>query len=133
MTNEDLIKKAASVINPKQLKDGLIGDVGCALISETGKVLTATCVGTNSNVICAERAAVGKLISDAGELVVSKIVATWKDEAGALYVIPPCGNCRQFLRDTDLKNLETEVVLDNDKAVPLKELLPYHDWWQKVK
>lgn len=132
MNNEELIQKAASVINPKRLKNGLIGDVGCALISEKGQVFTGTCVGTDSNVICAERVAMGKMITDAGEMIVSKIVATWKDEKGELYVIPPCGNCRQFMRDSDLKNLDSEVILDKDKSVTLKELLPYHDWWQKI-
>jgi hypothetical protein len=29
-------------------------------------------------------------------------------------------------------NLQTEVVLDVDKAVPLVELLPYHDWFHPV-
>lgn len=30
--NEELIERAASIIFPKKLKDGLIGDVGCALV-----------------------------------------------------------------------------------------------------
>lgn len=49
MTNQELIEKAASVIQPKQLKDGLVGDVGCALISEKGNLYTGVCVGVNSN------------------------------------------------------------------------------------
>src|SRR3989344_5020463 len=129
MTNDELIKIATSVINPKNLKDGLVGDVGCALVSEKGKIYTGVCVGVNSNGYCAERVAIAKMITDDKEFVIKKIVATWKDEKGAVYIIPPCGSCRQCMRETDERNIdETEVVLDIDKVVKLRELLPYHDW-----
>lgn len=132
MTNQELIEKAAAVINPKQLKDGLVGDVGCALVSEKGQVYTGICVGVNSNGYCAERVAIAKMVSDGQEYIIRKIVAVWKDERGTLYVIPPCGHCRQAMRETDERNIDTtEVVLDKEKSVILKELLPYHDWWQK--
>lgn len=133
MTNQELIATAASVINPKQLKDGLVGDVGCALLAGNGKVYTGVCVGLNSDTYCAERVAIAKMITDDHEFVIKKIVATWKDDSGAIHVIPPCGHCRQCLRDTDEHNIDvTEVILDTDKTVALKELLPYHDWWQKI-
>lgn len=132
MINKELIKKAAAVIRPKKLKDGLVGDVGCALISGKGKLYTGICVGVNSNGYCAERVAIAKMITDGNEFIIKKIVAIWKDESGAIYVIPPCGHCRQCIRETDEKNLEAEVVLDKNKTVKLKMLLPYYDWWQKV-
>jgi len=66
-----------------------------------------------------------------GEYKFSKVVAVWKDENGDIFVIPPCGNCRQHMRDMNLENLESEVILDKKKTVKLKELLPYHDWWNK--
>jgi len=130
MTNKELIKKAAAVVKPKKTKGGLFADVGCALLSEKGKVYTGVCAVSGSNVFCAEENAIGSMITD-GEYNINKIVAVWKDENGATFVIPPCGNCRQFMRETDESNLETEVVLDRDKTVKLKELLPYYDWWQK--
>jgi len=134
MTNEKLIKIAAAVINPKNLKDGLIGDVGCALISKKGKLYTGICVGIGSNTYCAERVAIAKMITDGNEFVIKKIVATWKDQNGYIHVIPPCGHCRQCMKDADQRNInETEVILDSKKVVKLKELLPYHDWWQKQK
>jgi cytidine deaminase len=134
MKNEELINIAASVINSKELKDGLVGDVGCALLSTNGKVYTGVCVGTNSNGYCAERVAIAKMITDDQEYKIDKIVATWKDDDGSLYVIPPCGHCRSAMHETDSENIyNTEVILDIDKVVKLKELLPYHDLWQKVK
>jgi len=66
------------------------------------------------------------------EYAIKKIVATWKDESGNIFVIPPCGNCRQLMREIHEENLEeTEVVLDKNKSVKLKDLLPYYDWRQK--
>jgi hypothetical protein len=37
------------------------------------------------------------------------------------------------MRETDESNLEAEVILDADKTVLLKELLPYYDWWKKQR
>ena len=130
MTNEELIKKAAAVVKKRKTKDGLFGDVGCALVSAKNKVHLGVCAAAGSNTFCAERNAIGSMITD-GEYKIKKIVAVWKDEPGATYVIPPCGNCRQFMKEVDEANLNTEVILDKNKAVNLKDLLPYHDWWQK--
>jgi cytidine deaminase len=131
MINKELIKKAAAVIRSKKVNSGLSADVGCALISGKGKLHLGVCVANGSNIICAERVAIGAMITS-GEYKIKKIVATWKDEKGAVFVIPPCGNCRQFMREVDESNLEnTEVVLDKNKSVKLKELLPYFDWWKK--
>src|SRR3989338_9061478 len=107
ITNQELIKKASSVISPKNLKDGLIGDVGCALLAGNGDIYLGVCVGVNSNGYCAERVAIAKMISDGKEYVIRKIVAVWKDENGALYIIPPCGHCRQAMRETDERNIDT--------------------------
>lgn len=130
MKNEELIKKTAAVVHPKKMKDGLCADVGCALISESGKLYLGVNVSSGSNNVCAEQVAIGAMITD-GEYKIKKIVGVWKDETGAIFVPPPCGNCRQFMRDADESNLEAEVVLDANKSVKLKELLPYYDWWQK--
>jgi hypothetical protein len=37
------------------------------------------------------------------------------------------------MRETDERNLEAEVILDADKTVRLKELLPYYDWWKEQR
>ena len=77
-----------------------------------------------------KKAAIAAMITN-GEYEIKRIVAVWKDEAGSVFVIPPCGNCRQLIRETNESNLEAEVILDADKDVLLKELLPYYDWWNK--
>ena len=134
ITNTDLIKKASSIISPKMLKSGLVGDVGCALLAGNGKIYTGVCVGVDSNGYCAERVAMAKMITDDKEYIIKKIVATWKDEDGIIYVIPPCGHCRQAMREIDESNIGgADVILDVDKSVSLRELLPYHDWWKETK
>src|SRR3989338_9658424 len=133
ITNEELIKKVASVISPKNLREGLVGNVGCALLAGNGKVYTGVCVGVNSNGYCAERVAIAKMITDDKEFIIKKIVATKKDEKEKIFVIPPCGHCRQAMRETDEKNLDADVILDKNKTVKLKELLPYFDWWKEQK
>jgi len=131
MTNQELIKKAASLVKTKDTKDGLWADVASVLISENDKIYTGVCAAAGSNILCAEQIAIGMMITN-GEYRIKKIVAVHKDDQGTVFVIPPCGNCRQFMKETDEANLETEIVLDEEKIVKLKELLPYHDWWQKV-
>ena len=60
-------------------------------------------------------------------------MAVWKDENG-VYVLSPCGRCREFMRQIHQDNLfETEVILDTDKAAKLAELLPYHDWFHRIQ
>lgn len=130
MTNEELIKKAAAVVRPKKMKDGSCADVGCALLSASGKLYFGVNVSSGSQNVCAEQVAIGTMIAN-NEYNFKKIVAVWKDEKGATYVIPPCGNCRQFMRDAGESNLEAEVILNADKSVKLKDLLPYYDWWQR--
>ncbi|MGA1153392.1 MAG: cytidine deaminase family protein [bacterium] len=127
-----LINQAASVIKTRKVKDSLFADVGCALLSRSDQVYYGVCADSGSNTFCAEKAAIAAMITN-GEYEIKKIVAVWKDEAGSVFVIPPCGNCRQLMRETDESNLEAEVILDADKTVLLKELLPYYDWWKKQK
>ena len=129
ITNQELIDRAASVVNPKKVKDRLFADVGCALLSKNNNIYLGVCAASGSNTFCAETAAIAAMITN-GEYEIKKIVAVWKDEKGKLFVIPPCGNCRQLIREADENNLNTDVILDQDKTVKLKELLPYFDWWK---
>lgn len=128
-----LIKLAASVINKIERDGVLIGDVGCALETTSGNIYTGICADTGSNVSCAEQNAIGAMIT-AGEFDIKRIVAVWKDNEDMIYVIPPCGNCRQLMREINEENLhQTEVILGKDKTELLKVLLPYYDSWQGVE
>lgn len=132
MTNEELIKLAASVVNSKKIGDFISGDVGCALISEKNNIYTGVCIDTMSSMgFCAEHNAIGSMIT-AGEYGIKKIVAVHKDENGNVFILHPCGRCREFMRQLNKENMDTEVILGKDKVVRLKELLPYQDDWSKV-
>lgn len=65
MTNEKLIKLAASVVYPKKLEDRTSGDVGCALLTDSDKVYTGVCIDTISGMgFCAEHAAIAAMVTD---------------------------------------------------------------------
>jgi cytidine deaminase len=133
MANEELIHKAAAVLRRHKSGDRLFGDVGAVVVSKSGKTYTGVCLDTASWGICAERSAIAAMAT-AGEYQIDKVVAVWRDEQGAnLTVLPPCGICRQFMRDVDETNLETDVVLGIDETVKLKELLPYFEWPRPVE
>jgi cytidine deaminase len=129
MTNDELIAKAESVLNPYTTKDGrLFGDVGAALLSEDDKVYTGVCVDTASWGLCAERSAIAAMITDK-QYRIKKIVGVWRDHRdGKLYVLPPCGVCREFIRRVDEDNLETEVILGRTESSKLKDLMPHYEW-----
>jgi cytidine deaminase len=131
ITNEELIAKAVSVLNPRKVGDDLMGDVGCALLTDQDHLYLGVCIDTGSSMgFCAEHSAIGAMVT-AGEYRIKKIVAVWKDEKG-IYILSPCGRCREFMRQIHTDNLEAEVILERDKTVKLAELLPYHDWFHKI-
>lgn len=122
----DLIRLAAAALNPQDLGGFHVADVGCALEDERGRVWTGACVGWYLG-LCAEQSAVRAMVS-AGPPVVRRIVAVWRDEDGDLFVLPPCGRCREFLRVVSQRNLGTDVVLGPDRVVALRDLLPEFGW-----
>ena len=130
MTNEELIQKAASVINPKKIGDFLVGDVGCALITPAGNVYTGVCIDASSGMgFCAEHSAIAAMVT-AGEYRIERLAGVWKNDKGEVKVLPPCGRCREFIRSIDNGNLEADILMKDGKVLKLKELLPYHNWFE---
>ena len=127
--SEDLIKAAERVLRPYRTTSGrLFGDVGAAVLSESGQVFTGVCIDTAGWGLCAERAALAAMIT-AGEYRFQKIVAVWRDERERkLFVLPPCGTCREFMRAIDEMNLDAEVILDRHKTSRVRDMLPHHQW-----
>jgi len=59
----------------------------------------------------------------AGENQVVKMVAVnWDGN-----VLPPCGRCREFISQLHPDNFMAEVLIDREKVVKLRELLPF-EW-----
>jgi cytidine deaminase len=81
---------------------------------------------------CAEYQAIGSMISN-GEKEIKTIVAVWFDNNKNKYeIIPPCGKCREMIKQSSNNNMNTEVILSKTKKVKLKELLP-NPWGDTIE
>jgi len=121
ISDEELIKKAKSVLKPRKIKNGCtMGDVGCALVTHKGNVYLGISIDTCCGIgFCAEHSAIAAMVTH-GEHVIKKIVAVV--EGGK--PIPPCGRCREFMHQIHEENVNAEVVVGRNKSVKLKDLLP---------
>jgi cytidine deaminase len=127
-SNGRLIEMAARHLNPHFVGDRLFGNVASTLVTDRGNEYSGVCVDTESGTgFCAELAAIAAMVT-AGEYRIERIVAVWRDESGQLYVLAPCGRCREFIAQVDPDNINAEVILGHDKTANLSELLPHHGW-----
>lgn len=132
LSDRELIERAVSVVNARRIGDYLVGDVGSALVSESGEVYTGVCMDVSCGIgFCAEHSAIAAMLT-AGENRIAKIVAVWKDEDGAVSVLAPCGRCREFMRQIQDGALGTRVILGRDDVVTLADLLPHAGRFQKI-
>lgn len=133
MTSEELIRCAEAVVYPKRVGDRLFGDVGCALLTDKGNCYFGVCIDTGSGTgFCAEHAAIAAMVT-AREYRIAAIVAVWRDSDGLLYILPPCGRCREFMRQVDPANLDARVILGYGTAATLRELLPHSSWPEPLR
>lgn len=131
-SNRDLIVAASETVNPHVVGDRLFGDVGSVLTTPSGSLYRGVCIDTGSGTgFCAEHSAIAAMVT-AGEYRIERIVAVWRDDSARLYVLPPCGRGREFIRQVDPANLDTEVILDLNRSASLRELLPAHAWPQPL-
>jgi cytidine deaminase len=104
-------------------KDCSAGSVGAALLSDAGHIFTGICIDTACSLgFCAEHAAIAAMLKER-QTAIRAIVAVKSDGR----VLPPCGRCRELIRQVDPKNWETLVVLSDTQFVTLRELLPYRE------
>lgn len=131
-SNDELIKLAVEVLNPKQIGDCQVGQVSSALVTDKGTIYRGVCLDTSSGLgFCAERTAISQMITNK-EYKVKKIVAVWNDNPDKdLYVLPPCGVCRHYMFMLSENALDIDVVLGSDKTVKLKDLYPNNEWPDK--
>ena len=118
--DEELIEKAKSVLKPRKIKNGSLGDVGCALVTDRGNVYLGVSIDTCCGMgFCAEHSAIAAMVTH-GEQVIKKIVAIDRDGMP----LSPCGRCREFIHQIHEKNSEADVIVGKNKSVKLKNLLP---------
>jgi cytidine deaminase len=127
-SNDALIASAQAVLHPHTVDGRFFGDVAAALVTQAGNRYCGVCIDTGSGTgFCAEHAAIGAMVT-AREYKIARIVAVWRDDEGVLHVVPPCGRCREFIRQIDPANLDTDVVLSHTNSATLRELLPCNAW-----
>ncbi len=128
MSNDELITAAQAVLHPHKVGDRLFGDVASTLVTDAGTAYSGVCIDTGSGTgFCAEHAAIAAMVT-AREYRIAKVVAVWRSDEGVLHVLPPCGRCREFIRQIDPANLDTEVVLGRRRTARLRESLPANEW-----
>ena len=122
----ELYQAALEVLQPRRISpDVEAGGVAAALVTDQGNVYRGVCIDTSCSMgFCAEHAAIAAMLT-AGENRVEKIVAVNWDK----HILPPCGRCREFL--LQLGNPETLVLVAENTAIPVKDLLPYA--WQDAR
>lgn len=126
MTDKELVLKAIESMKNSYSPYSNF-KVGAALLTENGKVYTGCNI---ENVafgpsICAERVAFFKAISE-GEKNFSKIAVVGGKDGIISSATPPCGVCRQVMREFCNDDFEILIVRENgnyDKVL-LKDLLP---------
>ncbi len=127
-----LYEKAREQYKPTEVSPFVYAHhVVCALESENGEIYTGFCIESCSGVmnLCAERVAALNMYVNSGQTVIKRLIAfrdkpPFGDGSGM-----PCGACREFLMQLNLKNKDTEIMVDyeNREVVTLEKLIP--DWW----
>ena len=126
ISDVELCARAEAALNPQNLGNFSVADVGCAVVAANGSVYTGACIGGYLG-LCAGPSAVSAMVTQGPPRIV-KLVAVWRDGDGALHALPPCGRCREFLRLMSPDNLRAEVILGLGHVVQLKDLLPSPGW-----
>lgn len=99
------------------------GGVGAAILTKAGNLYTGVCIDSACSMgFCAEHAAAAAMVT-AGEQEVARMVAV--NHQGE--ILPPCGRCREFISQLAEGNKEAEILVEPDRAVRLRALLPC-DW-----
>lgn len=128
MEMNKLYKIARETLHPRKIsRNGEAGHVASALLSAAGNVYTGVAITVPCSIgFCAEHSAIAAMVT-AGETRIVKIVAVYEDGS----ILPPCGRCREFMSQIDDNNDQCEVLLPNQKVVPLHQLLPerWDDRW----
>ncbi len=122
ITDRTLILKAKALAQRKQASnDFQYGDVGCALVTQSGRVYLGCSIDTACSMgFCAEHSAIASMLAQ-GESRVQRIVAVkWNGQ-----ILPPCGRCREFMSQLSRNQPDIEVILGLRKKVPLRKLLPH--------
>jgi cytidine deaminase len=118
-----LIEAAKAVCGAFRLREDFsAGSVGAAILTAQGNMYTGICIDLACGLgFCAEVAAVAEMLKARETHVLAVVAVSNEGILGA-----PCGRCRETIAQVDPHNLDCAVILGDDRAVPLRELLPEH-------
>jgi cytidine deaminase len=98
------------------------GGVGAAVRGRSGRIYTGICLDLACGIgFCAEHAAVAEMLKHR-ESAIAVVVAV-----GSGGIMAPCGRCRELMAQVNPANLDSRVVLGEDRVVVLRTLLP--EYW----
>lgn len=118
----DLVSAARLVLGEFPLGDDRsAGAVAAALRTEAGHIYTGISLQLDCGIgFCAEHSAIAEMLKHR-ETRIAEIVAL-----SAQGIRPPCGRCRELMRQVSPANADTLVAIAAGRSVPLRELLPHH-------
>ena len=118
----ELIEAARRVQGEFRLgEDFLAGGVSAAVRSRGGHVYTGVCLDLACGLgFCAEQAAIAQMVTNR-ETKIEAVVAI-----GTGGIMVPCGRCRELMAQIHPTNLDCQVILTEERSVPLRVLLPEH-------
>jgi cytidine deaminase len=121
MTDDDFIQAATRLAGEfRTSADCVAGGVAAALLTRKGNLYTGICVDTVCSLgSCAEYSAIADMLK-ARESEIETIVAVYGDA-----VAPPCGRCRELIRQVNDTNSKTRVIVARGRVAFLSELLPF--------
>jgi cytidine deaminase len=78
--------------------------------------------------LCAERVAALDMYKQTGKTVIKRMIA-FRDKPPKINGGMPCGACREFFMQLNIKNKDMEIMTDFEtrKTVKLESLIP--NWW----
>jgi cytidine deaminase len=126
--DRELVEAASAAIRLRYRNDWQ--EVGAALRSRSGRVLTGVNLDAylGRMAVCAEGVALGKLVTDLGEIGIDTIVAVRHPRPHELdqsiKVVSPCGSCRELIWDYDAGARVIVPGDDGPSVVLISELLP---------
>ena len=117
-----LYEAARDVVNPRRLSaSSEAGGVGAAILTDKGNLYRGVCIDTPCSMgFCAEHAAAAAMITAGENRVVAMVAVNWE---GTIY--PPCGRCREFIRQLHDDNIHAKVMAGPEMILTLEELLPH--------
>src|SRR5438876_11660489 len=120
MTDEELIAVAAKLVGEFRTSENCTaGGVAAALVTRSGTLYSGICIDTSCSLgFCAEHAAVAEMLK-ARESEIDTIVAICGSE-----IVLPCGRCRELIRQINVANTRTRVIIAPGRVATLSELLP---------